>query len=69
MTNLLHKSALSAFRKFNSTELALLKLQNDIIQSLDQGCVYVVVLIDLSAAFDTIDYQTLIHLLEHYSPK
>ena len=40
-------------------------MQNDILQSLDQNEVAVLVLLDLSAAFDTIDHDTLLHRLEH----
>ena len=49
----------SAYRQHHSTETALLKVQNDILRSLDKGeCVFLV-LLDLSAAFDTVDHQTL----------
>ena len=65
VTNSLHEVSQSAYRKFHSTETALLKVQNDILQSLDQGCVSVLILLDLSAAFDTIDHQTLLRRLEH----
>lgn len=40
---------------FHSTESALLKVTNDIILTLDSGSHVVLVLLDLSAAFDTID--------------
>lgn len=63
--NKLHERFQSAYRKFHSTESALLKVQNDILQSLDNNCVTVLVLLDLSAAFDTIDHQTLPHRLEN----
>ena len=46
-----------ADRKFHSTETALFKVQNDVFQSLDQTNVTILVLLDLSAAFDTIDHQ------------
>ena len=63
--NKLHEGLQSAYRKFHSTETALLKVQNDILQSLDQGCTTVLVMLDLSAAFDTIDHHTLLYRLEH----
>ena len=63
--NKLHEGFQSAYQKFNSTESALLKVQNDILQSLDNNCVTVLVLLDLSAAFDTIDHQTLLRRLEN----
>ena len=62
--NKLHEGFQSAYRKFHSTESALLKVQNDILQFLHNNCVTVLVLLDLSAAFDTIDHQTLLLRLE-----
>ena len=38
---------------------------NDLLLSLDNGDVSVLTLLDLSAAFDTIDHGTLLHRLEH----
>ena len=64
--NSLHEPLQSAYRKFHSTETALLKVQNDIMESLDQGSMSVLVMLDLSAAFDTIDHQTLLERLEQY---
>ena len=49
----------SAYRKHYSTESALLKVNNDIIISMDKGEVTASTLLDLSAAFDTIDHATL----------
>ena len=45
-----------AYRKFRSTETALLKIHNDILSSMDDGRVTALTLLDLSAAFDTIDH-------------
>ena len=63
--NSLHEEHQSAYRKFHSTETALLKVQNDILNSLDQNDVTVLLMLDLSAAFDTIDHETLLNRLEH----
>ena len=41
----------SAYRVFHSTEMALLKIQNDIATSMDKGAAVGLVLLDLSAAF------------------
>ena len=41
---------LSAYRRFHSTEIALLKIHNDIVDNMDKGKV---TLLDLSAAFST----------------
>ena len=54
----------SAYRQFNSTESALLKVQNDIAMS--KGEVTVLTLLDLSAAFDTIDHTTLTKRLSNW---
>jgi hypothetical protein len=54
----------SAYRKNHSTETALLNVQNDILLSMDRQEVTRLVLIDLSAAFDTIDHAILLETLE-----
>ena len=46
----------SAYRKFHSTKTALLKIHNDIVSPMDDGKVTALTLLDLSAAFDTIDH-------------
>ena len=54
----------SAYRKFHSTETALLQVQDFILRAIDNGeCVFLV-LLDLSAAFDTVDYTILLKRLE-----
>jgi hypothetical protein len=63
-TNNLHEVNQSAYRTFHSPETALLKVQNDIIQSFDNINVTILVMLDLSAAFDTIDHGTLLRRLE-----
>jgi hypothetical protein len=55
----------SAFRKYHSTETALLKVQNDILLSMDRHEVCFLVLLNLSSAFDTIDHKTIIDVLEY----
>ena len=44
----------SAYRKDNSTETALLRIINDILQTFEKHEDIILVLLDLSAAFDTI---------------
>ncbi len=52
-------------RKHHSTESALLRVLNDILLSIDTGNSVVLLLLDLSAAFDTVDHSILISRLEH----
>ncbi len=54
----------SAYRRFHSTETALVKVQNDILMSMDQREVTLLVLLDLSAAFDTVDHEIMLEILK-----
>jgi len=53
----------SAYRTNHSTETAVLKVVADILQALDSGDLAVLVLIDLSTAFDAVDHATLLRRL------
>ena len=53
----------SAYRQMHSTETALLRVHNDIIRYVDKKQCVILVLLDLSAAFDTIDQDILVSRL------
>ena len=53
----------SAYRKGHSTETVLLKVTTDIRNAIGRQEVVVLALLDLSAAFDTVDVETLISTL------
>ncbi len=55
----------SAYREGHSTETALLRVQNDILSAIDSQKVVILVLLDLSAAFDTISHEILLQRLYH----
>ena len=61
--NQLHTPVQSAYRPKHSTETALLKVLNDILICIDKGNGVILVLLELSAAFDTIDHKILIDRL------
>ena len=54
----------SAYRPGHSTETALLKVVSDLFLSLNKGNISVLVLLDFSLAFDTIDHPILVHRLD-----
>ena len=54
---------LLAYRDKHSTETALIKVQNDILSALDAGSSAILLMLALSAAFDTIDPDILLSRL------
>ena len=53
----------SAYRPNHNTETALVRVCNDILRAIDQRKITILVLLDLSAAFDTMDHQILLDRL------
>ena len=60
----LYPTSQSAYRKGHSTETALLKVQNDIRMNVNCKHVTLLVLLDLSAAFGTVDHHILLARLK-----
>jgi hypothetical protein len=62
----LHETFQSAFKPCHSTETALLRVHNDILCAIDKKEAVYLVLLDLSAAFDTIDHHVLTYYLKDF---
>ena len=56
----------SAYRKHHSTETTLLRVAKGILWTIDRRQDIVLVLLDLSAAFDTIDHKILVERVNSY---
>ena len=62
-THSLFPAQQSAYRSFHSTETAILSVHNDLVRATDNGQITALVLLDLSAAFDTVDHDILLSVL------
>ncbi len=63
--NKLYPKLQSLYRQYHSTETALLKVTNDILFNMNSQRVSSLVLLYLSAAFDTIDHSILFNRLKY----
>ena len=50
----------SAYKKEHSTETALTRINNDMLRAIDDNACVILVLLDLPAAFDTVDHQIIL---------
>lgn len=63
VNNNLYPVAQSAYRRKNGTETALLKVMNDILFNINKQHVTILVLLDLSVAFNAVDHSILLKRL------
>ena len=66
-TNYLIPNFQSAYRENYSTETSLIRMCNDILWSMEKQQIIMMVIFDLSAAFDMVDHNILLDILQdHY---
>ena len=63
--NNIHEPFQSAYKPMHSTETALIRIMNDMLIDLDNRKVIFLALLDLSAAFDTVDHTILVNRIEN----
>ena len=61
----LHSNKQFGYKKNHSTEVLLLKIMNNLLASCDKKVPTVLLLLDLSAAFDTVDQKKLLKILHN----
>ena len=54
------------YKPFHGTETAVLRVNNDILSAMDDGQITALVVLDLSAAFDTVDHKILLSRLQYH---
>jgi hypothetical protein len=63
--NNLSESLQSAYKAAHCTETAILKVKSDLLENMSKQRVTALILLDLSAAFDTVDYNILLHRFQY----
>ncbi len=63
MENNLFDQFQSAYRPYHSTETALIKVTKNVLMAADSGLLTILILLDLTAAFDTISHSILLDRL------
>ena len=63
VSNAIFPALQSSYRQFHSTETALIKVMNDILLKMNSQHVTMLILLDLSGAFDTFDHRILLERL------
>ena len=58
MNNNLHENFQSAYKVHHSTETVMVKVQDDILHAIDGNKAVVLLMLDLSAAFDSASWNT-----------
>lgn len=58
------RGLLPTYRRYHSTETTIIAVHNEIVRSIDDCKVAALVLLDLSAAFDTVDHAALLDVLD-----
>ena len=66
VANDIYEKFQSGFKPSHSTETALLRVFNDLMVTIDSGNPAMLVLLDLTAAFDTVDHGILLARLEKW---
>ena len=63
VSNAISPALQSSYRQFHSTETALIKVMNGILLKMNSQHVTMLILLDLSAAFDTVDHRIVLEAI------
>ena len=62
--NNLHESSQFAYKLHHNTEMMMLGVTDEVLRGFDEGQATVIIFLDLSAAFDTIDVEKVLEILD-----